>query len=127
MSEPTTPDARFRPAGLVPALVLGVATAVVLQLPLAAVLWGSFNGFVAALVLIGGASFFVRRRSGLRIVWCVAVPAAVFCALTAPFLHRGADVNRAVVAAYVTGYTILVALAAGAGAVLARRRQRAHS
>jgi hypothetical protein len=127
MSEPTTFDARSRPAGLVAALALGLATVAVLHLPLAAVLWGGFNGFVAALVLIGGASFCVRRRTGLRIVWCVAVPAAVFCALTAPGFHRGHDVNRAVVAVYVTGYTILVALAATAGALLARRRERAHS
>lgn len=104
-----------------PAFVLGVATAIVINLPLRTVLRGGLNGFLAFLVLVGAAAFLVRRRSGLPLLWCVATPAAVTLSFTAPTVHRGAAVN-----VVLSGlFTLLAALAAAVGGLLARRRREA--
>ena len=120
-------DRRERHVTVVAAVLLGAATAVIVYLPLGSVLSGSFNAFVAAFVLIGAASFFARRRAQLPTRWCVIVPSTVFLFLTAPSqLDRGIDVSFVPVAAYVLGYTLVVALAAAIGASLAGRRGAVH-
>jgi hypothetical protein len=86
---------------------------------LGAVLWGGVNGILAGLGLIGAASFLVRLRSGLHLLWCVAVPGAVALSFTAPFIHRGAAINVVIDGIF----TLLVAVTAAVGALLARRRR----